>query len=761
MNGWMMRRPALLLAALVMAGGATIASAQESAPPAAADEVKAAEQPAAETDTEKQKQEKAKELAEQRELVARVMDQARGYLVTVATRWDKDKGETPGGGYEIEGSIANKMSSEATGLMFDPAKGLVLGPDVGHETRFVDSVRGITATGKEFPLEPYGFYLDFRGMLWKADKWPGPAEPLPWFAGPVEAMASLYLARLSRGRLGWDLAVWTGSGGHVIEATDRKADEELISSTNGGLAFDDQGRPLGFRIQPTVSVTGRRFPWRGPDIAKAPLVTFEDFEKQKPQRIAKFDKFAHEVKIVYRQPEEGEDNLEFEGEDRTSLTQYYYGYAVAPRRIFVPLKLEKIYIQRFKKIAVRFNGEELPAKFLGAYLNFGGFLIETGKAESPAVMPLQPVPLPDVNRAVLTYVAERKFGGRRDTVWYNRISGYNRSYKDTLWPETQTPLTRGTLVMDFQGRPMGMSLIERRPEEEKKGESSRSWRYRSRNDQLKLYQMDKLVDAFRNPQAHFDPNLRPTDQREEKRLVWLGVETQPVTPVLAEMLDDMASGEMVQKLTRRGQIGIRVTYVYEGSPADKAGIKPGAILIEVTEEGKDDPIELKPRGSYNRYSRYGRYSMASSTNRNNYLTKLLTRLGPGAKIALTYLEGTEKKTHDFTLAWAPYDYASANKFKDEKTGLTVKDLTYDVLAYLHLPADQPGVIVWKVEPGEKAAVARITPFMILTELNSRPLKDVDDYQKRIEAIQQAEGGGTAVIKILVMGKSRMVRIVFP
>ena len=65
------------------------------------------------------------------------------------------------------------------------------------------------------------------------------------------------------------------------------------------------------------------------------------------------------------------------------------------------------------------------------------------------------------------------------------------------------------------------------------------------------------------------------------------------------------------------------------------------------------------------------------------------------------------------------------------------------------------------EPGEKAAVARITPFMILTELNSRPLKDVDEYQKRIEAIQQAEGGGTAVIKILIMGKSRMVRIVFP
>ncbi|NIA20693.1 MAG: hypothetical protein GWP05_01725 [Anaerolineaceae bacterium] len=761
MNRWIIKRLALMLAAAVMAAGsATISSAQ--APPAEAEAgpAQAAEQPAAETDQETQAREKAEELAEQRELVAKIMDQARDYLVMVATRWDKDKGESPGDSYEIQRSIENKTSSEAMGIMLDPAKGLVLSPDKGYQTRFIDSVKGFTARGKEFPLQPYGFYLGFRGMLCKTDKWPGSKKPLPWFDGPVEAMTGLCLARLSRGRLGWDLTVWLGGGGRITQATDRKTDQELISETSGGLTFDDEGRPLGFRIPPLVSMAGSRFPWRATDVAKATLVTFKDFQEQKTARIEKFGKFAHEIKIVYRQPEEGEDNLEFEGEDRSSLTQYYYGYAVAPRHIFVPLKLEKIYIQRFKEITVRFNGTEVPAKFLGAYLNFGGFLIETEKAESPAVMPSEPVALPDVNRAVLTYLAERKFGTRRDTVWYNRISGYERGYKDVLWPRTQTPLTRGTLVMDFEGRPMGMSLIERRPEEEKKGEGNRSWRYRRRSGQLKLYRMDKLAEAFKNPQAHFDPNLKPTDQREEKRLAWLGVETQPVTPMLAEMLDDMASSEIVQKLTRRGQIGLRVTYVYEGSPADAAGIKPGAVLIEVAEEGQDDAIELKPRESYKSYSRYSRYSMASSTNRNNYLTKLLTRLGPGTKIALTYIEGTRKKSQDFTLAWAPYDYSSSNKFKDEKTGLTVKDLTYDVRAYLHLATDQPGVIVWKVEPGEKAAVARIFPSAILTELNGRPIKDADDYRKRIEAIQNTEGGGTAVIKILVMGKSRMVRIQF-
>ena len=96
MKRWMMRRPALLLAVLVIAGWASMASAQETTTvqPAADGEVKAADQPAApnDADKEKEKQEKAKELAEQKLLMAKVMDQARNYLVTVATRWDKDKG---------------------------------------------------------------------------------------------------------------------------------------------------------------------------------------------------------------------------------------------------------------------------------------------------------------------------------------------------------------------------------------------------------------------------------------------------------------------------------------------------------------------------------------------------------------------------------------------------------------------------------------------------------------------------------------------
>ena len=70
MNSWIVKRLALMLAAGVVTGSATISSAQE--PPA---EAEAGPGQAAETDEQKQAREKAEELAEQRLLVAKIMDQ--------------------------------------------------------------------------------------------------------------------------------------------------------------------------------------------------------------------------------------------------------------------------------------------------------------------------------------------------------------------------------------------------------------------------------------------------------------------------------------------------------------------------------------------------------------------------------------------------------------------------------------------------------------------------------------------------------------
>jgi hypothetical protein len=720
------------------------------------------------------------------ELARKAQATAAEYLVRVATRWQKDQGEYPrlmGSGNESEGGLAEhavtsvesggnvdgKESSEKPGLLLDPATGLVLAPDAAIEPRFIEAIKACMVDGKEFPLKLYGFYLDTGGALYQTDKWPGTRTPLPWVEGKIAPFSEAFMTSLDRARLGWEVSVAPGSyADELTQASDRPTpDEQLTSLSTGNLIFDDAARPLGFALDDYPnSLTGERFPWRGADLAKAAVVKMADFDKAKADRIERLGKYLYEIKIVYRQPEEGEENLQFEGDDRSSLTQYYYGYAVSPQQILVPVKMEKIFVQRIKQITVTVGEREVKFAFKGAFLDFGGFLIEFADQQSapytlPQVLPLSGPALPEVNRAMLTYVAERKFGRRRDTVWYNRLAGYSKGYNDRLWPRPTNEMTRGTLALDFDEKPLGLCLTERQAEREKKeGEG----RYESGT--VRLYRLSELAEALKNPDAHFDPTLKPASEQEEKRTVWLGVEYQPMSPELAAMLDDLAGGGQAQKLTRNGEVGLRVTWVHKHSPAEKAGIAPGDVLLEIREEGKDEPIELRPRsgeesgGFYvpQRRSRGG-YSPPQN-GRAGYLTGLLTRLGAGTKITLVYLHGQEKVTQPFTLEWAPYDNASANKFKDEKTGVTVKDLTYDVRALLRLADDQPGVIVSKTEDGQKAAVADISPGVIITEINGKPLRNVEDYEQAMTAIQQGKTG-TAVLKLLWMGKNRMVKIEFP
>lgn len=724
------------------------------------------------------------------EMAKKAQATAAEYLVRVATRWQKDQGEYPrlaGSGNESEGGIGEhagssvesggnvdgKESSEKPGLLLDPMAGLVLAPDAAIEPRFVEFTKGYMAGGQEFPLKLYGFYLDTGGALYQADKWPGTRTPLPWVEGKIAPFSEAFMTSLDRARLGWEVSVaGAGCGEGLSQASDRPTpDEQLTSFTTGNLIFDESARPLGFVLDDYPnSLTGTRFPWRGTDLAKAAVVKLADFDKAKADRIERLGKYVYEVKIVYRQPEEGEENLQFEGDDRTSLTQYYYGYAVSAQQILVPVKMEKIFVQRIKQITVTVGEHEAKFAFRGAFLDFGGFLIEFHDIQHkefslPAVLPLEGPALPEVNRAMLTYVSERKFGRRRDTVWYNRLAGYSKGYNDRLWPHPINEMTRGTLALDFDEKPLGLCLTERQAEREKKeGES----RY-SGNETVRLYRLSELAAVLKNPQEHFDPTLKPASEREEKRTVWLGVEYQPMSPELAAMLDDLSGGGQAQKLTRNGEIGLRVIWVHKHSPAEKAGIAPGDVLLEIREEGKEgEPIELRPLGENSggfssfvpRRSRGGFSAGPSPSARTGYLTSLLTRLGAGTKITLVYLHGQEKVTQPFTLEWAPYDNTSANKFKDEKTGVTVKDLTYDVRALLRLADDQPGVIVSKTEDGQKAAVADISQGVIITEINGQPLKNVEDYERIMTAIQQGKTG-TAVMKLLWMGKNRMVKIEFP
>jgi len=182
---------------------------------------------------------------------------------------------------------------------------------------------------------------------------------------------------------------------------------------------------------------------------------------------------------------------------------------------------------------------------------------------------------------------------------------------------------------------------------------------------------------------------------------WLGVAIQDITPELAEYY-----GIDTKE-------GVLVTEVFKGDPADKAGMEPKDIIIEVN--GK----KVK-------------------TSRD--LTRMIADIGVGEVAEVKALrKGTEKlfkvsiaKREDEKLATR--DVKSG---KEDELGIRVSALTSEIARQFNV-AESEGLIVTGVESGSNGEKAGVQPGDIIKEINHSPIKTVEDYTNAIGAVKKGE-----------------------
>jgi len=200
---------------------------------------------------------------------------------------------------------------------------------------------------------------------------------------------------------------------------------------------------------------------------------------------------------------------------------------------------------------------------------------------------------------------------------------------------------------------------------------------------------------------------------------WLGVLIQHVTPELAEQFG----------LER--PIGALVGEVTPKSPADKAGIKPGDVIVEYN--GKE-------------------------ITQMSQLPSLVAQTPVGEKAKIVLIRKGKRKTVTATIAKLDEEKLSAagtgRTTMDEKLGLTVQELTPELAQALDLDETQ-GVIVTEVEPGSAAQQAGIRRGDLVIEVNQQPVKDLDDYRK---AIASSEKSGSVLFLLRRQGHNRFVAI---
>jgi serine protease Do len=199
---------------------------------------------------------------------------------------------------------------------------------------------------------------------------------------------------------------------------------------------------------------------------------------------------------------------------------------------------------------------------------------------------------------------------------------------------------------------------------------------------------------------------------------WFGVSIQEMTPELAK------SFGMKEKK------GALISEVITGSPAEKAGIEQGDVIMEFdgkeVAESKDLPkiVASTPVGK----------SVNVKLARNG---KTLDRQVKVSEMEET-VQVSKTPSHSKTL------------------GITVRNLTPEMAKRLRLK-NETGVVVTRVEPGSPAASAGIQTGDIIREVDRKPVKDVDELAKRVEDAKDQNN----ILLLVQRGQNNMFAAVTP
>jgi serine protease Do len=195
--------------------------------------------------------------------------------------------------------------------------------------------------------------------------------------------------------------------------------------------------------------------------------------------------------------------------------------------------------------------------------------------------------------------------------------------------------------------------------------------------------------------------------REKGHVVrgWLGVQVQSID-------DDLA-----KSLKMSDNHGAIVSNVTPGSPADKAGLKPGDVVRAV--DGK--AVETSPD-----------------------LSHRISSKGPGTTVGLEIMRDGADKTIDVKLGTFPEETQASAGEGQEKLGLTVRTLTPDVAQSMDIPSDAHGVVIVEVQPGSRADTAGLQAHDVIVSVDSRSVSDVADFHA---ALEQAQKSGVVRLRI--------------
>ncbi len=181
---------------------------------------------------------------------------------------------------------------------------------------------------------------------------------------------------------------------------------------------------------------------------------------------------------------------------------------------------------------------------------------------------------------------------------------------------------------------------------------------------------------------------------------WLGVYIQPLTSELAKQFD------------LKDSEGALISDVIEDSPAAKAGIERGDVIVEYNGNKVKDVTSLR--------------NMVANTFPNTEVSIKIVRNGELKTFKVKITELPQEETLRISKSFE-------NKFK----GVYVQNLTPDIKKNLDIPKRISGVLVTDVEEDSPAEDVLMKNDVII-EIDKKPVNNIRDYERIVSQIKNEQ-----------------------
>lgn len=199
---------------------------------------------------------------------------------------------------------------------------------------------------------------------------------------------------------------------------------------------------------------------------------------------------------------------------------------------------------------------------------------------------------------------------------------------------------------------------------------------------------------------------------------YLGIKLQPLN-------DDLAKAFKIES-----DSGALVGDVSADSPAQKAGLKAGDVVIEVDGKKVSEPRELQ---------------------------MIVAAIAPGTEINVKVLRDAKEQLFRVKLGERP-SQSPAEADPDVLDGVTVADLTDDLAKEFEIPANTKGVVVTQIDTDSPSYIAGLRKGDVIHEINRTP---VTTAKEAVDLSEKVKKDKRVLLRVSSRGTSKFLVVTQP